>query len=826
MNPQGMHSPSLRRPVAAPSLPAFNPQPIRSLNQLQSLATLALLLIALLHGPAASAASPVTLSFQRSWPGGTESGVLSLHLQDDLLFAGQRAVAIEGTELGGLSTYRVLNRTNLIRLGGRLTLNNVEALQRSGAFLYLAVNSSGLQVVDVTDPAVPVHRATLATGGRALGLDLAGTNLYLTDATGLQIIDISRPWSPRKISSLPLIYQATAVEVVNHLAYVTDELGGLDVIDVNDSTAPRWIANCPFGWTVGLANVVTVSGRYAFVSTHHSGGIRVVDLNVPTQPTLIGTGTARGWSAAVVAVGNYVYLADGSGPLGADGLVIFDVADPTNPVVRSTTRLGTDNSSGLQVRDGYAYLGNFWGGMRVFDVQNPAKPVPAAALPAEGFNSLQVIGEHAYLADGAAGVRVVHLGNPMRNVGTCDTPGDAKVVRVAGTRAYVADAAQGLAVLDVADPARPNVLGTCPTLGLSRDLQVKGNHVYLAGAADGLQIYDVSDPHAPYLAARLLALGFPGWPTSIAISGTRAYVGMSGWGIAAVDIHEPTIPVKLGSMALSGTIFPAMTARGSLVYVADYGYGLRIIDFTNPTSPKLVGSFDTGQFADSVDLVGPYALVGNLVRRLDIVNIADPAHPVAAGSYATAGVCRTSQVTGRNVVMLDNVLGLVVADGAPVIDTAPTIYGQPDSLSLFSGTTATFEVTAVGAEPLRYQWRFQGQPIPGATNAILSLPEVRTRNAGNYSVVVSNAKGQQTSNDATLTVKRGQLRMYDSTWRNNTFTTTIETEPFHVYYLEVRDMAADGEWIPLDVVDGDGTEMQLTHRGPAVAARFYRVVRE
>ena len=813
-----MHPTFPRRPSASLN-PDFAPSP-GPLARLLGLATGLAIVASAAHG-----ASPVALSYQRSWPGGTEYGVLSLQLQDDLLYAGQRATPIDGVPRGGVAIYRVANQTNLIRLGGCLTLNNVEALQRAGAFLYLAVNASGLQVVDVTDPALPVHRATLATGGRALGLDLAGTNLYLTDGTGLQIIDISRPWSPQKLSSLPLIYQATAVKVVGSLAYVTDELGGLDVIDVSDPLHPRWTANCPFGWTVGLANAVTVSDRYAFVSTHHSGGIRVVDLNSPAQPTLIGTGTARGWSGAVVAVGNYVYLADGTGPLGADGLVTFDVTDPTNPVVRSTIRLGTDESSGLQVRDGFAYIGNFWGGLRVYDVHNPAKPVQATSLPAEGFNSLQIVGDYAYLADGAAGVRTVQLGNPLRNVGTCDTPGDAKVVRVAGTRAYVADAAQGLVVLDIADPAHPTLLGSCPTLGNSRDLQVKGNYVYLVGAADGLQIYDVSDPHAPYLVARLVQLGFPGWPTSVSLAGTRAYVGISGWGVAAVDIHEPTIPVKLGALALAGTA-PALTARGSLVYVADYGYGLRILDFTNPASPKLLGSFDTQKFAVSVSLLGPYAFVGNSERRLDVVDISDPAHPVAAGSYVTAGACRATQVSGRNVLLLDNVLGLVVADGAPLIDTAPTIYGQPDGLSLFSGTTATFEVQAVGAAPLRYQWRFQGQPIAGATNAVLSLPEVRTRHAGAYSVLVSNAKGQLVSNDAMLTVKRGQLRMYDSTWRNGTFTTTIETELFRVYYLEVRDTAADGEWIPLDVVDGDGTEMQLTHRGPAVATRFYRVVRE
>ena len=85
-------------------------------------------------------------------------------------------------------------------------------------------------------------------------------------------------------------------------------------------------------------------------------------------------------------------------------------------------------------------------------------------------------------------------------------------------------------------------------------------------------------------------------------------------------------------------------------------------------------------------------------------------------------------------------------------NTPPAITQQPVSLVVTQGNTATFSVTAIGAAPLSYQWRFGipgtgGANLAGATNAILSVT-----NAGNYRVIITNLFGSATSAVATLTV--------------------------------------------------------------------------
>ena len=64
------------------------------------------------------------------------------------------------------------------------------------------------------------------------------------------------------------------------------------------------------------------------------------------------------------------------------------------------------------------------------------------------------------------------------------------------------------------------------------------------------------------------------------------------------------------------------------------------------------------------------------------------------------------------------------------------------------GATATFSVTAVGRLPMSFQWRFNGQPIAGATGSVFSIPNVQQANVGTYSVEIINTDDRVTSKDA------------------------------------------------------------------------------
>ena len=85
--------------------------------------------------------------------------------------------------------------------------------------------------------------------------------------------------------------------------------------------------------------------------------------------------------------------------------------------------------------------------------------------------------------------------------------------------------------------------------------------------------------------------------------------------------------------------------------------------------------------------------------------------------------------------------------------TAPLISAQPVSITISSGGSANFSVSAVGEAPLSYQWKKDGADISGAVYTSYSVAPVTPFYAGNYTVAVTNTYGTSLSNTATLTVE-------------------------------------------------------------------------
>ena len=87
---------------------------------------------------------------------------------------------------------------------------------------------------------------------------------------------------------------------------------------------------------------------------------------------------------------------------------------------------------------------------------------------------------------------------------------------------------------------------------------------------------------------------------------------------------------------------------------------------------------------------------------------------------------------------------------------APVITSQPQSLTVAEGETATFSVSATGAEPLAYQWLRNGTEIHGAHGSSLVISDVSDSDAGDYVVMVSNEIDTVTSQAATLTITESE----------------------------------------------------------------------
>ncbi|MFP4015909.1 MAG: fibronectin type III domain-containing protein [Halanaerobiales bacterium] len=127
----------------------------------------------------------------------------------------------------------------------------------------------------------------------------------------------------------------------------------------------------------------------------------------------------------------------------------------------------------------------------------------------------------------------------------------------------------------------------------------------------------------------------------------------------------------------------------------------------------------------------------------------------------------------------------------------PTITRHPTTKSTMPGGEVTFSVTAVGTPTLTYQWQKDGQDIPGANEATLTITDVQSGDSGEYRVVVSNDIGTATSNIA-------KFMVIDTPPRVNNLTSTVE---YYKNYLLWDLPVGQGEiWDKVIVVRKESSE--------------------
>jgi hypothetical protein len=126
----------------------------------------------------------------------------------------------------------------------------------------------------------------------------------------------------------------------------------------------------------------------------------------------------------------------------------------------------------------------------------------------------------------------------------------------------------------------------------------------------------------------------------------------------------------------------------------------------------------------------------------------------AEGLYFFNGLL--DEVSIYNRALSAGEVGSIVAGGAAgkcfTNDPAPVFVQQPTSVSGHAGSSVALSGAAMGRPRPAYQWWQGGSPIPGATSATLSFPNLSLADAGTYALVATNLFGARQSQSAVVTV--------------------------------------------------------------------------
>lgn len=122
----------------------------------------------------------------------------------------------------------------------------------------------------------------------------------------------------------------------------------------------------------------------------------------------------------------------------------------------------------------------------------------------------------------------------------------------------------------------------------------------------------------------------------------------------------------------------------------------------------------------------------------DSTLIVDSLNPVKAGRYSA--------------VVLNAGGGTLSSEATLTLLQPLTILTQPRPTGGRPGTNVTVSVAALSTTPLRYQWYFNGNAIPGAAAATLQLSNLRLSDDGDYQVLVSDSISSVLSDSVRIAV--------------------------------------------------------------------------
>ncbi len=175
-------------------------------------------------------------------------------------------------------------------------------------------------------------------------------------------------------------------------------------------------------------------------------------------------------------------------------------------------------------------------------------------------------------------------------------------------------------------------------------------------------------------------------------------------------------------------------------------------------SPNSVSLDRTGNIFVTEDAVNNPLSRGNTIRKITPNGVVTTIGGSSDYFGSEDGLGLAATFNSPAGITVDSANNLYISDAGNnairkgVLAGPPLITAQPSSQSVAPGGSVQLSVTASGIPAPTYQWFFNGSAFSGATTNTLSFSSARTTDAGDYTVVVTNALGNITSNKATLTV--------------------------------------------------------------------------
>ncbi|MBD3288940.1 hypothetical protein GF337_09070, partial [candidate division KSB1 bacterium] len=373
----------------------------------------------------------------------------------------------------GLKVFDISTVTAPVQIGEYDNRGRSEEIQKSGDIVYIGDYHEGVRLVDVTTKSSPVEIGSFDTRGETTGIAADGSYMYTVEREkGLRVFDISDIHNPAEIGFCEL-KDPVDIQLRDHYAFIADDFNGFRVIDISDPYHPADVA----GITLGSAYDIALHDRYAFVGNMNNG-LTIVDIQDPLNPIKIGNYENDGYSFTVDIVANCAYVANGN-----QGLRVYNIADPYNPEEIFQYKLDRCYFRDVKINNGYAYVADMNKNVvRIFDISAPMTPIEVALFDdTDTPFSILVHNNFAYIGEHQFGVKVLDLSNPTAPVITGRYENVHRTERLALANGFIflTNYQSGALILDYqeVDPLAPNAPDSLRAVQLTDQIHLTWNDI-------------------------------------------------------------------------------------------------------------------------------------------------------------------------------------------------------------------------------------------------------------------------------------------------------------------------------------------------------------
>ncbi len=596
-------------------------------------------------------ASQVTIGFDHA------ETIAAINLQPGSPYLKQR-LNLNGKNNGD---YQVSRRHNGIYIRDRdnrliAFFDSERPSVNSHHYQFAAANERGMQVYKEHDWGQKSPVATYRTSSPALDISVDNGLAFLaTGMGGLTVLNVENTEQPQWLGSHQKLGRAIKVSSKAGRVAVLNDSGIVFLLDIRNPVEPTTISS--YRSDAPLLDIALHQNQL-FALTNHE--IQVIDFSAIT-PQLsnegldFGQGVNLGGERRAFIHNQLAYVADWF-----SGIHIYDLSRPRQPELLSSFHT-PGSPKGIVVRDGVAFVADDDHGLQIIDVSDPVNPKQISTLLTQGLAyTPRLVGDLLYLASHRGGFQIIDVSDVTQPelISEYDTDGKAWSMEVHDNIAYIADDDTGLLMFDVTDPATPELIGQYFTAAAAEEVTIRDNIAYVAFFDDGLHILDISEPSHPKLISQL---AIPGNARGLDLIDDKLYV--AGWlsGVHVVDVSNIKQPKLLGSHDTRGASW-GLKIEGQLLYAMDWWGGISVIDVSNASQPTAVGGYHNRGRVNHIAAQGNYTFVAQGSNGLQVFDINNPLNPTWTTGISFPGQARQATIHEQRAYVAAGDGGMAIVD--------------------------------------------------------------------------------------------------------------------------------------------------------------------